>query len=293
MKRRTKLVISILRHLVTVTIHFNISWFLHLMKENFTKNIKSNDKLLSDEVIISMTSYPKRFKFARKSIKSLLMQDLKPRRIIIFLFDDDYKERIFFKRYEKYGVEVQSYPINLKSFLKIIPALTYYPNNIIVTADDDMYYRRTWLSELIRGSQTHPKSIVGHRGIKICLDSDGQVLPYSNWKLAESEFFGSNLVLTSVGGILYPSRIFSNNVLDMNLARELTPNNDDFWIYFIALTSDISQGAISSTNVEPYYWFGSQKLALWKSNVLENRNDLQFANLLSHFQALNKIKGSL
>ncbi len=290
MKRRTKLVLSILRHFATVTFHFNCAWAIHLLRENLSKNVQAIDPLSTNKVIISMTSYPERFKFASKSIKSLLMQDFKPKRIILFLFEEDFAQREYFKKFEKYGVEVQPYSKNLKSFLKIIPALELFSDYVIVSADDDMYYRRTWLTELIEGSQSHPNSIVGHRGIRISLDSDGQVMPYSTWKLEKSEFFGSSVVLTSVGGILYPEGLLGRTVFDMNLAQKLTPNNDDFWIYFIALMSNIPQGTIRSNNVDPYYWFGSQKLALWKSNVLENRNDIQFANLLAHFQALEKIK---
>ena len=293
MKRRAQLVFPVLKHLIIVTLHFNGAWLIFLIKRKFIKKIQVNEPIRTDEIIISMTSYPRRFKFASKSIKSILMQDLRPKRIILFLFEDDFKLSKYFEKFSRYGVEVQSYPKNLKSFLKIIPALELYPDHVIVSADDDMYYRRDWLRQLINGSDTHPNSIVGHRGIKIRLDSNGQVMPYLNWKLEESEFFGSNLVLTSVGGILYPVGLLNRNVLDMDLAEKLTPNNDDFWIYFIALMSEIPQGTIKSTNQDPYYWFGSQKLALWKSNVLENKNDVQFTNLLVHFRALKKVRGSV
>jgi hypothetical protein len=241
------------------------------------------------DVVVSMTTYPKRFEFARRSLKSIIMQAQRPTRIILFLFADDYEKRDYFDSLLQYGVEIESYPENLKSFLKIIPVMERYSDDVIVSADDDMYYRKNWLSQLIEGSNRHPNSIVGHRGIRIAFDEKSGIQPYLNWRQERDEYFGPGVVLTSVGGILYPATIFSKFVLDMKLALALTPNNDDFWIYFVAVKENISQGVISSDNQDPYYWFGSQQLALWRTNVYENNNDKQLQKLINYFgQPINE-----
>ena len=266
-----------------MTIHFNLAWTLFVIKKSFLPQSRTRQSQTQAKAVISMTTYPKRFEFAVRSLKSLIMQDTQPKRIILFLFVEDFPKRDYFSRLARYGIEIESYPQNLKSFLKIIPALERYSNEVIVSADDDMYYRQNWLSQLLEGSNKHPNSIVGHRGIRIAFEEGGGIKPYSDWVQERSEYFGSDVVLTSVGGIIYPPKILSENVLNMKLALKLTPNNDDFWIFFIAIQEGVKQGVIKTSNQDPYYWFRSQRMALWRTNVSENNNDKQLVELVNYF----------
>jgi hypothetical protein len=231
-----------------------------------------------------MTSYPARFKFARKSIKSLLMQRGVNFRIILVLHRDDMiHENYFMDLMSKFDLVIEPYEHNLRSFLKIIPTLHKHSESVIVSADDDMYYRSSWLLELLSGHSKNPLAILGHRGLRIKYDSSGEIAPYVTWPQVREPKIDRNILLTSVGGIIYPPGIFNQLVFNMELAMKLTPSNDDFWIYFVSRELGVSQGVVDSNNMEPYYWLSSQKTALWKTNVVENINDAQIRKLSEHF----------
>ena len=51
---------------------------------------------------------------------------------------------------------------DIKSYRKLIPTLKKYPNNMIVTADDDLIYNKDWLEKLYKAHLKYPKDIVAH-----------------------------------------------------------------------------------------------------------------------------------
>ncbi|MCQ2744253.1 MAG: glycosyltransferase family 2 protein, partial [bacterium] len=107
--------------------------FSHLKREN--------------KIIVSLTSYRERFKKLPITIYSLLNQTLKPDKIILWI--DNETEDLTTIPYEitrfiKNGLEIR-FVKDIKSYTKAIYAFKEYTDSIIVTADDDIYYRKNWL----------------------------------------------------------------------------------------------------------------------------------------------------
>ena len=284
MMRKSILLIALGKHFFVTYFVFRANWIVFLIKKKLGLNPAQTEKSLNPEIIISMTSYPARFKFARKSIKSLLMQKGVNFKIILVLHTDDMTHENYFKDLKsEFNLVIEPYEQDLKSFLKIIPTLQKHPRSIVISADDDMYYRGSWLSELLSGHFKNPHAILGHRGLRVKYDSNKKMAPYVTWRQELEPQIDSEILLTSVGGILYPPGVFNQLVFNMELAMRLTPSNDDFWIYFVARELRIPQGIVHSNNLNPYYWLSSQKTALWKSNVNGNMNDEQIKKLSEHF----------
>lgn len=68
---------------------------------------------------------------------------------------------------------------NLRPYKKLIPALEKYPDNIIVTADDDIFYRPDWLKFLYDEHTKNPDCVVAHRCQRIRLDAQGKLYSYN------------------------------------------------------------------------------------------------------------------
>ena len=107
---------------------------------------------MSPELIVSLTSYPARIGKVHIAIDSLLKQTLKPDRIVLYLADDQFPGREadlpteLLKCVER-GLTI-SWCEDFKSHKKLIPALIEYPDAIIVTFDDDIYFEPTRLELL-------------------------------------------------------------------------------------------------------------------------------------------------
>ena len=48
--------------------------------------------------------------------------------------------RQIFLRQKKFGLQIEYYEENIKSYTKLLPSLQKYPDDIIITVDDDAYY---------------------------------------------------------------------------------------------------------------------------------------------------------
>ena len=93
----------------------------------------------------------------------------------------------------------------LRSYKKIIPALEAFPQAFIVTADDDLYYPRDWLTKLVGGFAPNERVIACVRAHKPEM-SRGTFGPYSSWtwEFVTSGEVRDDLFPTGGAGALYP-----------------------------------------------------------------------------------------
>ena len=193
------------------------------------------------QIIVSLTSYRNRFKDLPITIFSLLNQSLKPDRIILWLNKDT--EDLTSIPYEitkfiKNGLEIR-FVKDIKSYTKVIYALKEFSDSIIVTADDDIYYRTNWLKKLYLSYIANPQDIHVRRAHKVSKDNSAKIIPYEKWKKNISEESAKyNNFLTGVGGVLYPPNCFSKEVLREDIFLKYAPNADDVWLWVMALTNN-------------------------------------------------------
>jgi hypothetical protein len=244
------------------------------------------------EVILSMTTYPLRAKFAYKTLKSVILQNDNHLEIFVFVFEEDYsKIAKRLSKLSKHQVKVIAFPHDLKQYLKIIPALQIFKDCAIITFDDDIIYPKGWLEGLLSAYVSHPKCQSGYRGQKV---PQGEGLNPENYfsldlfsSFIETELAPEEILFTGVLGVVYPPHLFCLRVLDMETALKLSPRNDDLWLYFNAVHSGIRKIFLPNTFGEPLYFLGSQKMALWKSNdVGKMQNRESIINLSSSFPSL-------
>lgn len=64
---------------------------------------------------------------------------------------------------------------DLKSYKKLVPALQEFPHDILITADDDLFYEPEWLEKLYNAYLENPQIIHCHRAHYIQLNADGSL----------------------------------------------------------------------------------------------------------------------
>jgi hypothetical protein len=171
---------------------------------------------------------------------------------------------------------------NIRSFKKLIPLLDTYADKVIVTADDDVIYPRTWLQKLVEAHNDRPDYVLGHRGASVTREGM-KVAPYVNWSRASPETPSSLVFLTGMGGILYPPGALPAITGDAKLAMQLCPTADDVWFKAMTLLKGTPVAKISKASGNFPVVRSAQKLALHHENVKAGQNDLQFRAVMDYF----------
>jgi len=107
--------------------------------------IKENKLEVSDEIIVSFTSWKKRINLCAKMVDRMMNQTIKPNKIILNLSTDEFpnkEEELPKELVEKQNDVFEIYWVkeNTKVYKKIIPTLERFPNGIIISIDDDIEY---------------------------------------------------------------------------------------------------------------------------------------------------------
>lgn len=241
------------------------------------------------DVIVSLTSYGERLNELQYTLYSLVVQTVRPKKIIVNLAEKDFIALPpLLKRFEQYGVEYRQTE-DLKSYKKLIPTLALYPDKIIVTADDDLFYPKDWLEKLWKAHLENPDIIVCHLTAQISF-IDVKLKPYSEWAFNKKQTKPSfkNLILSG-GGTLFPPNSLHVDALKSELFMILSPFADDIWDYFMAVLNGtkVMQISKSYTNVKyvnPYREYGLENgETLAQVNVRLEKNDEQLRNILKHY----------
>ena len=106
----------------------------------------------TENVTVSLTSHGKRVAdFAPFAIYSIFQQKVLPNRIVLNINqekwnDDNLPELI--KRLQIAGLEVNLCE-DVGPHTKLLPTLQKYPDDVIITVDDDVYYDNSMIAELL------------------------------------------------------------------------------------------------------------------------------------------------
>lgn len=248
---------------------------------------------LEHPLVLSLTSYPPRFSTLATTLKSLLMQSIRPDHVELWIADKDMAALpASVLALRQRGLSIRTCA-DTRSYKKIIPALTAHPDAVIVTADDDAYYWRTWLEQLVTAYDPNRKEVLCHRGHRIVCRSDGLPAPYRTWEFETKDVSASRSTFpTGLGGILYRPGIFLPDVVREDLFQTYCPTGDDIWLFWMA-----SLNGARFRKVGPprrfILWRGAQDVALYNHNVVgEDGNDVQIAAMVKAygFPLLQEVK---
>lgn len=190
---------------------------------------------LPGELVVSLTSYPKRFGVLDLTIKSLLDQTVVPDRLVLWIAEKDIAhlpESI--RLLEKDGLEIHVCE-DLRSYKKIIPSLSAWPSAFVVTVDDDVYYEPTWLATLTQEFESSRPQILCRRAHRVARRTDGEMLPYQHWdrQIIDLRPSKESIFPTGVGGVLYYPGSLHREVMNKASFLEICKNADDVWLYWM------------------------------------------------------------
>ena len=189
------------------------------------------------EVIISLTTHPARIKSSYKTICCLLNQDYKPDRVILWLAQEQFesieKVPLKIRDLQKYGLMIAWYH-DIRSYKKLIPTLRQFSDALIVTVDDDWYYRRDMLKVLMNEHEKYPNEIICHAITHPRLTEEKKIRASTN----ETDYRGTASFMHKIlsgSGVLFQRDLLDEIILNEKLFMKLAPTNDDIWFWVMAV----------------------------------------------------------
>lgn len=240
---------------------------------------------ISPEVVVSMTSFPAAIQYAEKAILSLLQGSVIPDRLILYLTFSQFEDKIIpeplTRLQEQYPVfEIRNYDTDIRSYRKLIPALSDFPGAIIVTVDDDVEYHRNMLRDLLRLHSRIPDAVLAHRAKRILPSK-----PYRSWKkyrwydFVFKRIHKSFLNLqTGVGGVLYPPDSLKKDMMNPALFTKIAPTTDDIWFWAAGVANGYPVIPVPFGHNKPHGVGKPKELSL-KTTNFKGRVDNNFAAL--------------
>lgn len=247
----------------------------------------TNHDLRERPIVVSLTSFPARIDQVHFALESLLLQDCRPDKIVLYLGKDEFEGRTLpdsLTNLFRYGVEVR-FREDLKPHTKYFYAMQEFRDSLVVTVDDDILYRPKLVGDLLSAYEEHRDCVICTRAhyMKVV---NGHLLPYNDWDYESNLFNHPSFALfaTGVGGVLYDPRLFTDEIFNKTAIKELSLRQDDVWLKFMELRSGIRTLAIPATKTKYLVGiWGGEKVNLNSVNVHKNANDVYIRNVMSRY----------
>ena len=193
-----------------------------------------------DKVVVSITSYPARMPYIASALRSVLAQCGDREHVVLWLGEDrfanglaDLPEDVLALSTARGGKLDVRFVHDVRSFTKLLPALSAFPGLPVITLDDDILYAPGVISKLEDAAAANPGAIVVH-----CASDLYRV--NGTWRRTTGNVglkFGSPFLRMPIGagGAYYPPGALDPLVMDVDLALRLCPTSDDIWFWFCAV----------------------------------------------------------
>lgn len=241
-----------------------------------------------DEIyIVSLTSFPGRIDYIWITIELMLRQTFKPDKIILWLaktqFSDIKLPESLISLQER-GLSIQFCNEDLRAHKKYFFAMQRYPNANIITIDDDLYFDKNLIKNVVNLHKAFPKCICTNRAHKFTFDKAHNIKPYRKWKHNVTEKKPSiMLVPTGGAGTLYPPKILPETAFNSDSIKQLCIFADDLWLKSMSLINQTKVVTNGRYNKDFVSIKTTQNEKLVTQNVIAGGNDVQFKNVIDYF----------
>lgn len=265
---------------------------IYVKKSEITCAINMSDQR-KQKIIASITSYPDRFDVLPTTIKSIMLQSLKPDSIILWLGNDTNQSDLprELLDLESKGLKIRFVDENLMPHKKYLYAMREYKDDIIITFDDDVIYSPFTISSLIHCHNKYPNCVCARRVHKILI-KNGKILPYSEWEfnctsIRQPSF---QLFATGIGAVLYPPKCIDKRGLDSYSIKKECLKADDVWLKVMETLAKTKVVWAKSFLIVPPDVKINQSIGLAADNVHRNQNDMYIEELENnyHFEMIIK-----
>lgn len=255
-----------------------------------TIKLNSNNKInYGPKIIVSLTSFPNRINTLHFVIENMINQTKKIDKIILVLskiqfpnLEKELPDNLL--SYKSLNLEIVWVDEDIKSHKKYFYTMQLYPNDLIITIDDDLIYDLDLVEKLYNGYRKFPNSIIATRTHLMKLENN-EIKKYIEWEHCYSKLINVPSMLlfsTSGAGTLYPPKTLHLELFNMKNIMKYCINADDLWLKVMQMMNNTPTVLIekqkSLNKID-----GTQDVALYKDNVFNNFNDFQLYKILKEY----------
>lgn len=235
-------------------------------------------------VIISLTSYGKRYSTLALCLKSLLNQSVRPDFVHLYVSKEDAEIPKGILHLTQKGLTIKFVQEDLGPHQKYYYAMQENCKSIVITVDDDILYDRDLVKDLMVSCRKYPHAVSARR-VHLMRKGKEVLLPYNQWSWEYTECLTPSLALfaTGVGGVLYPPGILPQQTFDKETFKKLALKQDDIWLKYIEIKQNIPVVYVPHTHRHLMPIEEAQTIGLCNTNVTESKNDFCIKILSDYF----------
>lgn len=241
-------------------------------------------------VIVSLTTFQKRIGRVWIVIESILRQKCKPDMIILWLSKDEFPTLESLPKnllkLQSRGLRIELREGNLMSHKKYYYVLEEFPDDHLITIDDDIIYPTDFVGSLLAVHKIYPDCVLARFAFRLRYDEKRELLPYAVWSsvLLDRQtppsygiFFGSG------GGTFFPAGILGEEAKNISLAMEKCKYADDVWLNTMCRLNKKKVAVVDNLfSYLPVLYRSNFRLT--SINNVQNQNDVQIANLRKYYR---------
>jgi hypothetical protein len=276
---------SLFRYAIRIFVNLVIPAYF-IFSSDREKCCLNNEQINEKRIIVSLTSFPSRIKRVWLVIETILRQTRKPDRIIIWLSKaqfpsmDDLPKRLL-NQMDR-GLEIKLVAGDLLSHKKYYYTIKNFPEDYMITIDDDIFYRSTMIEDLYNYSLQFPLNVISQYNSQM-IWHEKSLTSHDLWPAITEEVISNfQIFFGSGGGTLFPPNAFHSDVTNEKIFMELCPTADDVWLNAMCR---INKTKITKTNYYSHYLpiMTFSQDALSKINNGMEQNDVQIAAVRKYY----------
>ena len=225
------------------------------------------------------------------AIQTILNQTRRPDLTVLYLAKEEfpYLERnlpreLLALRSDRFEIR---WTKNIRSYKKLIPTLKDFPDDIIITFDDDLFFHPEVIERLLVGYKKYPEMIHAHRVRHMTFDKSGKFVKGSGILYDRPTYLHK---LSCGAGCLFPPQSLHEEIFREDKFMMLAPTNDDLWFWLMGVLNGRRMNAVENNipelNTIPNTW----EYALWQVNFYgEKLFNKHLENILNAYPVLREI----
>lgn len=234
---------------------------------------------------VSITTHKKRLAFCVEPLKTILNQNFKADSTTLYLSEqlrNEIPQEL--NALTEFGLTIR-FVSDIGPATKLIPALRDYPEDCLITLDDDILYPPDTVLNLVETFERHLDGIVCHNARVYEPGKEYRRLR-KVWASKSKTKRTFKFIPLGNLGVLYPPGSLHPDVTKTGEMYAITPYNDDFWFWIMCLRKDTKIRLAEPCSIVKTDTGAPD--ALWSIN--RNHNDGRLNALISHYpEVLEKL----